>query len=109
MVVEPNIDALPASLEGAKLASIDVALTEADVIVLLVDHKAFKKIGHERLAGRYLVDTRGVWTGQNQRRTDSLATQTVWRFRQLLPRRGRVLTRVGEEWQVGPESRRGGV
>ncbi|SEK38927.1 UDP-N-acetyl-D-mannosamine dehydrogenase [Halomonas daqiaonensis] len=71
MVVEPNIEALPASLEGAKLTSIDTALSEADIIVLLVDHKAFKKIGRERLDGHYLVDTRGVWTGQIRRRTDS--------------------------------------
>jgi UDP-N-acetyl-D-mannosaminuronic acid dehydrogenase len=52
-----------------------VALAAADIVVLLVDHKAFKKIGHEGLAGRYLVDTRGVWTGQNRRRVDSLAAQ----------------------------------
>jgi UDP-N-acetyl-D-mannosaminuronic acid dehydrogenase len=75
MVVEPNIDTLPAGLEGARLASIDVALAEADIVVLLVDHKAFKKIGAERLAGRHLVDTRGVWTGQNRRRVDSLVAQ----------------------------------
>jgi UDP-N-acetyl-D-mannosaminuronic acid dehydrogenase len=70
MVVEPNIDELPVSLEGAKFASIDAALAEADILVLLVDHKAFKKVDAERLAGRHLVDTRGVWTGQNRRRSD---------------------------------------
>lgn len=75
MVVEPNIEALPASLEGAKLANVDVALAEADIVVLLVDHKSFKKIGREQLAGSYLVDTRGVWAGQVQRRTDSLVAQ----------------------------------
>lgn len=62
MVVEPNIEVLPESLDGVKLASIDTALAEADVIVLLVDHRSFNKIGREHLAGRYLVDTRGVWT-----------------------------------------------
>lgn len=63
MVVEPNIEALPASLEGASLANIDAALSEADIVVLLVDHKAFKKVDAERLAGRCLIDTRGVWSG----------------------------------------------
>ncbi|WP_010628915.1 UDP-N-acetyl-D-mannosamine dehydrogenase [Halomonas sp. KM-1] len=67
MVVEPNIDVLPTSLEGSKLVGIDVALAEADIIVLLVDHKAFKKIGQEQLTGRLLVDTRGVWAGQARR------------------------------------------
>ena len=67
MVVEPNIDTLPESLEGANLANIDAALSEADIVVLLVDHKAFKKVEVERLVGRHLVDTRGVWAGQNRR------------------------------------------
>jgi UDP-N-acetyl-D-mannosaminuronic acid dehydrogenase len=75
MVVEPNIEALPASLEGARLVSIDTALAEADIVVLLVDHRAFKKVGVERLAGRHLVDTRGVWTGQNRRRSDAQLAQ----------------------------------
>jgi UDP-N-acetyl-D-mannosaminuronic acid dehydrogenase len=73
--VEPNIEALPASLEGARLVSIDTALAEADIVVLLVDHRAFKKVGVERLAGRHLVDTRGVWTGQNRRRSDAPLAQ----------------------------------
>ena len=72
MVVEPNIEALPASLEGTNLATLDAALAEADVIVLLVDHRAFKKIGPERLAERYLVDTRGLWTGQTEQNKDRL-------------------------------------
>lgn len=61
IVTEPNIGALPVSLANAKLVSVDAALTEADIILLLVDHKAFKKVSAEQLEGRYLVDTRGVW------------------------------------------------
>lgn len=63
MVVEPNIKELPSSLEGASFSSIDNALAEADIVVLLVDHSSFKTIESDRLAGRYLVDTRGVWSG----------------------------------------------
>lgn len=64
LVVEPNISMLPSSLEGATLSGIEEALEKADIIVLLVDHKAFKKIELDRLSNRYLVDTRGVWTSQ---------------------------------------------
>ncbi|MCO7233426.1 MULTISPECIES: UDP-N-acetyl-D-mannosamine dehydrogenase [unclassified Cobetia] len=62
LVVEPNISTLPTSLEGTTLSGIEEALEKADIIVLLVDHKAFKKIEFDRLSNRYLVDTRGVWT-----------------------------------------------
>lgn len=67
MVVEPNIEFLPASLNEARLVNVDAALIEADILVLLVDHKTFKKIDPERVSGHYLVDTRGVWTAGNTR------------------------------------------
>ncbi|ESQ99735.1 UDP-N-acetyl-D-mannosamine dehydrogenase [Stutzerimonas chloritidismutans AW-1] len=61
--VEPNIEELPAKLEGAlKLASVEEALTEADIIVLLVDHKEFKAIPASNLSSHKVVDTRGAWT-----------------------------------------------
>jgi len=59
MMVEPNIDKLPAVLDSASLVSIDDALGRADIVVLLVDHQAFKAIslpGHVKA-----VDTRGLW------------------------------------------------
>lgn len=42
-VVEPNIEALPAELNGAnvELATLDEALAQADVVCVLVKHKAF--------------------------------------------------------------------
>ncbi|MDN2658001.1 UDP-N-acetyl-D-mannosamine dehydrogenase [Cobetia sp. 14N.309.X.WAT.E.A4] len=62
LVVEPNISTLPTSLKGATLSGLEEALEKADIIVLLVDHKSFKKIELDHLSNRYLVDTRGVWT-----------------------------------------------
>lgn len=59
MMVEPNIDRLPASLATATLASTDEALEQADIAVLLVDHQQFKSLSlPERLS---VVDTRGLW------------------------------------------------
>ena len=56
--VEPNIDQLPASLEGAELVELSSALECSDIHVLLVDHKEFKCV-HPELTS--LVDAKGVW------------------------------------------------
>jgi UDP-N-acetyl-D-mannosaminuronic acid dehydrogenase len=59
MMVEPNIDKLPAALSNATLVRIDEAFSRAEIIVLLVDHQEFKSVslpGHIKA-----VDTRGLW------------------------------------------------
>lgn len=57
LVVEPNIDTLPEGLGNARRVSLNDV--QADVHVLLVDHREF----HERIPGRGVVlDTRGSWT-----------------------------------------------
>ncbi|MCJ8238689.1 UDP-N-acetyl-D-mannosamine dehydrogenase [Peteryoungia algae] len=62
MVVEPFIEHLPATLEGkAALAQFEQAVAEADIVVLLVDHRAFKTIDPSLLLGKVVVDTRGFW------------------------------------------------
>ncbi|WP_460321381.1 UDP-N-acetyl-D-mannosamine dehydrogenase [Pseudomonas ogarae] len=63
VTVEPNIETLPKRLAGQlKLVTIDSAIADADVIVLLVDHKAFKAIPASILTSHKVVDTRGVWS-----------------------------------------------
>lgn len=62
LAVEPNISALPASFEGEMtLVSTEAALAKSDVVVLLVDHKAFKAIDSRALEGKTVVDTKGLW------------------------------------------------
>ena len=62
LVVEPNIHELPAKLSGhCTLAALDEALATADVLVLLVDHKAFKATSGDAVRQKYVVDTKGVW------------------------------------------------
>lgn len=56
LIVEPNIDSLPTGLSKATL--VPAEQVAADVHVMLVDHREFKKMA--RPAGR-IVDTRGVW------------------------------------------------
>jgi UDP-N-acetyl-D-mannosaminuronic acid dehydrogenase len=62
LAVEPNIDLLPAKLEkNMSLSMIEPALAEADIIVLLVDHKEFKELESSRVRTRHVIDTRGIW------------------------------------------------
>jgi UDP-N-acetyl-D-mannosaminuronic acid dehydrogenase len=62
LVVEPNIHQLPKKLEGhCQLASLDEALRQADVLVMLVDHNEFKALSGDKIQQRWVVDTKGVW------------------------------------------------
>ncbi|WP_425486443.1 UDP-N-acetyl-D-mannosamine dehydrogenase [Corynebacterium incognita] len=63
-VVEPNISELPAKLEAqdnVSLQSMDRAIEAADLVVLLVNHKQFVALDKSKLAGKKVIDTKGVW------------------------------------------------
>jgi UDP-N-acetyl-D-mannosaminuronic acid dehydrogenase len=63
LVVEPNIEALPARLAGGvDMVSLETALQTADVVVMLVDHTEFLAKPYQPRVGQTLVDTKGVWT-----------------------------------------------
>lgn len=63
VAVEPNLarDHQSHHTEGLTLVDLPTALNAADVVVLLVDHNEFKLIDNKQLAGKQLVDTRGVF------------------------------------------------
>jgi len=63
LIVEPNIESLPGGLAigDATLCALDDALDAADVVVLLTDHNEFRSLERERLAGKTVIDTRGIW------------------------------------------------
>lgn len=62
LAVEPNVHALPASLDGpVTLVDRDRALATADVLVMLVDHQQFRALAPDAIRQRWVVDTRGVW------------------------------------------------
>jgi UDP-N-acetyl-D-mannosaminuronic acid dehydrogenase len=58
LLVEPHINNLPKELAGGLLSNIDVAISEADLHVMLVDHNAFKNLGP--INGK-IIDTKGIW------------------------------------------------
>ena len=64
LVVEPNIRRLPPSLSQfprLRAADLQTALQEADIVVLLVDHRQFKRIDRELLKIKIVIDTCGMW------------------------------------------------
>jgi UDP-N-acetyl-D-mannosaminuronic acid dehydrogenase len=63
LIVEPNIQALPEkfSQSNVSLVSLEYALKEADLLILLVDHQPFKEVKPEVLADKLFLDTRGIW------------------------------------------------
>ncbi|MGI9420392.1 MAG: UDP-N-acetyl-D-mannosamine dehydrogenase [Geminicoccaceae bacterium] len=56
LVCEPNIRSHP----DFELATLGDALAQADIILLLVDHKEFKALNPHRLQDKIIIDTRGV-------------------------------------------------
>ena len=63
LVVEPHVEDLPPGLAAGgrtALVSLDQALA-ADVIVLLTDHGEFRSVDPRCLAGKRVIDTRGIW------------------------------------------------
>ena len=62
LAVEPNVHQLPAILaEKVTLLDTAQALEQADVIVMLVDHRQFKAIAPEQVKQPWIIDTKGVW------------------------------------------------
>ena len=57
MVVEPNLAAHP----EFELCPIEDALAKANIVLVLTDHKQFKRIDREVLNEKVLIDTRGVF------------------------------------------------
>jgi UDP-N-acetyl-D-mannosaminuronic acid dehydrogenase len=64
LAVEPHVGALPSSLaaqDNIELVSLAEALAESRILVLLVDHDAFRRVDPAQLEGRHVIDTRGLW------------------------------------------------
>lgn len=61
-VTEPHIQQIPDILSTqATLVSTEQALQEADILVMLVDHHAFRRVDAAQITQQWVVDTKGVW------------------------------------------------
>ena len=56
IVCEPNI----ASHADVVLYSLEYCISQADIVVVLVDHKMFRKLSAEQLKEKVVIDTRGI-------------------------------------------------
>lgn len=64
LVVEPHIEALPSELTDSgltELVSLDEALSVAQIVVLLTDHREFRQLDVKRLQRKSVIDTHGIW------------------------------------------------
>ena len=60
-VTAVNLPKSLADFPQAKLSDLQSALKNADIIVLLVDHRQFKRIDRDLLNMKFVIDTRGIW------------------------------------------------
>lgn len=63
LIVEPFVKQLPniTPRESVKLVGFGEAIDQADIIVLLVDHKQFKMVDREKLQQKVVIDVKGYW------------------------------------------------
>ena len=63
LAVDPHVAVLPDVLAYKRVELVDQeeALSVANVVVVLTDHREFVNIEPDRLVGKRLVDTRGLW------------------------------------------------
>jgi UDP-N-acetyl-D-mannosaminuronic acid dehydrogenase len=63
LAVEPHIESLPKKLleAGVEHVSTEQALAEADILVGLVAHRAFRKLPPGALQEKIVIDTCGIW------------------------------------------------
>lgn len=62
LMVEPNIQYLPESLKpSSELVTVNEAAKGADILIVLVDHKQFKRFDIDTLGTKKLIDTKGIW------------------------------------------------
>lgn len=66
-VVEPFVKQLPVGIAkyGVRKLDLDQALKDAGILVVLVDHDAFRRVSVERRNGAVVYDTRGLWRPGN--------------------------------------------
>jgi UDP-N-acetyl-D-mannosaminuronic acid dehydrogenase len=63
LAVEPNVKELPEVLSNRKnveFSTLDNALENADVVVILVKHKEFMELEKEKFSDKKVVDTTGI-------------------------------------------------
>jgi len=58
VAVEPNVLTITSDVSSVELVSFEEAKSEADIQVMLVDHKEFKSVS---VSNGIIIDTKGIW------------------------------------------------
>jgi len=63
LAVEPNISEIPSTIAKGfvQLVNLEQAIEKANILVVLVDHKAFKEADKTEYAKKIVIDTRGIF------------------------------------------------
>jgi len=63
ILVEPNIDELPKKFVDCQveLSNVELAFEQANVLVMLVDHKEFRSMKPSLKNNQRLFDAKGIW------------------------------------------------
>lgn len=56
LICEPNVE----HIEGYSLVDLETVIDNSDIILVLVDHKPFKKLSAKSLNHKIVIDTRGI-------------------------------------------------
>jgi UDP-N-acetyl-D-mannosaminuronic acid dehydrogenase len=66
LISEPYVDSLPKELAGRSdvtlVEDLISAVAEADIVLMLVNHRQYYEMPAALLDGKVIIDTRGVWT-----------------------------------------------
>ena len=78
-VVEPYAAELPKEFDGtaASLIDIDTALETSDILIVLVDHDAFKAVPLAERAHKLVYDTRGIWLDQPRAAASAVSAEPL--------------------------------
>lgn len=65
IAVDPYLAELPADLAGlgVEFQGLSEALSQASLVILLVDHDSFRTVDRALLLNKTVIDTRGIWLG----------------------------------------------
>lgn len=64
-------------LQDLAMTTLDELLRRSDILLLLTDHQVFRDISPQKLKGKQLIDTRGVWRDASRRSTMPLSSPRI--------------------------------
>lgn len=78
IAVEPHVKTAPKTLSGVRLMTLEEAIEQADILVVLVKHMVFQTLVQKKLRpGQQVIDAVGLFAGKETPATLRLASQPI--------------------------------